>query len=76
MLDMLLIPLILPSIEVNDDTVLPPQVEMATHFQDKNPYKCIELINSYIDNSQQEIRVVVPEPKTQIPAVSANAAED
>ncbi|WP_405367320.1 hypothetical protein [Ruminobacter sp.] len=49
---------------------------MATHFQDKNPYKCIELINSYIDNSQQEIRVVVPEPKTQIPAVSANAAED
>ncbi|WP_294460835.1 LapA family protein, partial [uncultured Ruminobacter sp.] len=37
---------------------------------------CIELINSYIDNSQQEIRVVVPEPKTQIPAVSANAAED
>lgn len=76
MLDMLLIPLILPSIEVNDDTVLPPQVEMATHFQDKNPYKCIELINSYIDNSQQEILVVVPEPKTQIPAVSANAAED
>lgn len=76
MLDMLLIPLILPSIEVNDDTVLPPQVEMATHFQDKNPYKCIELINSYIDNSQQEIRVVVPEPKTQIPAVSANVAED
>lgn len=76
MLDMLLIPIILPSIEVNDDTVLPPQVEMATHFQDKNPYKCIELINSYIDNSQQGIQFVAPAPQAQNHAESADTGEN
>lgn len=72
MLDMLLIPIILPSIEVNDDTVLPPQVEMAEHFQDKNPYKCIELINSYIDNNQQGLKLDVPAPQ---PLISDSPAD-
>ncbi|MBP3748405.1 MAG: hypothetical protein J6I35_02455 [Ruminobacter sp.] len=72
MLDMLLIPIILPSIEVNDDTVLPPQVEMAEHFQDKNPYKCIELINSYIDNNQQGLKLAVPAPQ---PLISDSPAD-
>ena len=49
MLDMLLIPIILPSIDVTEEPALPSQVEVAYSYQDRNPYKCVELINTYID---------------------------
>ena len=49
MLDMLLIPIILPSIDVTEEPAIPSQVEVAYSYQDRNPYKCVELINTYID---------------------------
>ena len=53
MLDMLLIPIILPSIDVTEEPAIPSQVEVAYSYQDRNPYKCVELINTYLDGKNR-----------------------